>query len=124
MTFMRELVKMPEHEIGISTALPAWPDRIAAADTLPRELIAHEGDRFNASRFANMTLPTLLLIGGDSPDHVKAAIRLLSEALCNSMVAVLPGQQHVAMETAPEALGQAVTNFLLQREFHEDMHTQ
>ena len=114
MTFMREVVRMPEHEIGLSTALPAWPDRVAAAHTLPRELMALEGYRFEASRFKSMTLPTLLLIGGNSPDHVRAAIRLLSDALCNGTVTVLPGQQHVAMETAPEMLAKAVADFLLQ----------
>jgi pimeloyl-ACP methyl ester carboxylesterase len=120
MAFMREVVRMPEHEIRLSTSLPAWPDRVAAAHTLPRELIAHEGYRFDASRFKGMTLPTLLLVGGDSPDHVRAAIRLLSDVLCNSRVTVLPGQQHVAMETAPEMLAKAVTDFLLQGQPHKD----
>ena len=79
----------------------------------PRELTAHEGYCFEADRFKKMTLPTLLLVGGDSPDHVKVQMRLLADSLPYNRVAVLPGQQHVAMETAPEMLAEAVADFVL-----------
>ena len=112
-TFMRELVRMPEHEIEMSKALPAWPLRVAAAHTVPRELIAHEGYCFEADRFKKMTFPVLLLVGGESPDHVKAQMRLLADSLPNNRLTVLSGQQHVAMETAPEMLAEAVVDFVL-----------
>ena len=41
--FMSEVVRMSPHEIELSKSMPAWPARVAAAHTLPRELRAHEG---------------------------------------------------------------------------------
>ena len=43
-----EVVRMPPHEFELFRASPAWPARVAAAHTLPRELRAHEHYRFKA----------------------------------------------------------------------------
>src|SRR5262249_7035037 len=37
-TFMKEVVRMPSHEVAAVQASPAWPDFVAAARTLPREV--------------------------------------------------------------------------------------
>jgi hypothetical protein len=52
------------------------------------------------------------MVGGDSPSFFKAAIETLSATLPNNQVAVLPGQQHVAMDTAPELFTREVLAFL------------
>ena len=112
-TFMTELVRMPERELKLTTSLPAWPSRVAAAHTLPRELRAHEQYRFAPDRFKTMTTATLLLIGGDSPEHVWSSTERLKVTLPDGRIVVLPGQQHVAMETAPGLLTREVMAFLL-----------
>jgi len=111
-TFMREVVRMPPHEFELFRSSPAWSARVAAAHTLPRELRAHEQYRFKAERFHGLKTPTLLLAGGDSPDFFKAAIATVNAALPNSRVVVLPGQQHIAMDTAPELFVREVLAFL------------
>jgi pimeloyl-ACP methyl ester carboxylesterase len=110
--FIREVVRMPAHEFERFKSSPAWPARLAAAHTLPRELRAHEGYRFDAERFKALNIPTLLLVGGDSPHFFKAAIEALDAALPNSRVVVMPGQQHIAMDTAPDLFGREVLGFL------------
>jgi pimeloyl-ACP methyl ester carboxylesterase len=112
MTFMSEVVRMPAHELAQSRASPAWPARVAAAHTLPRELRAHERYRFEPDRFKGLTLPTLLLVGGDSPPRFKMAIDTLNATLPNGQVVVLPGQQHIAMDTAPDLFIREVLAFL------------
>jgi len=112
-TFMSEIVKMPPHEIELSKSMPAWPARTAAAHTLPRELRAHEGYRFEPSRFGALTIGTLLLVGGESPRFFHAAIDSLRQTLPHRRVVILPGQQHIAMETAPDLLVREVFAFLL-----------
>lgn len=111
-TFMREVVRMPSHEFELFRATPAWPARVAAAHTLPRELRAHEQYRFNAQRFKGLSIPTLLLVGGDSPAFFKAAIETLHTALFHSQIIVLPGQQHIAMDTAPDLFVREVIAFV------------
>ncbi len=111
-TFFREVVKMPPHEFDLFRASPAWPARVAAAHTLPRELRVAERYRFEAQRFTNLTLPTLLLLGGDSPPFFKSAIEAVATALPNSRTVVLPGQQHIAIDTAPQLFVHEVVAFL------------
>lgn len=101
-TFLREVMKMPPHELELYRSLPVWPKRVAAAHTIPRELRAGEGYAFDPGRFGQLTAPTMLLLGGDSPPMFKASTEGVEAALPNAHVKVLPGQQHIAMDTAPE----------------------
>ena len=111
-TFVREIVRMPPHEFERFHASPAWAARLAAAHTLPRELRAHEAYRFDPQRFRDLRIPTLLLVGGDSPYFFKAAIEAAHAALPNSRILALPGQQHIAMDTAPDLFVREVITFL------------
>lgn len=110
-TFLREVVRMPDDAYRLFRASPVWPGRVAAAHTLPREIRAHQGYRFDAGRFAGLAAPTLLLLGGDSPAFFGASTRALAAALPASRTAVLPGQQHVAMDTAPDLFVREVLAF-------------
>jgi pimeloyl-ACP methyl ester carboxylesterase len=56
---------------------------------------------------------TLLLLGGDGPAFARPAVEMAHAALPTSQVVVLPGQQHLAMDTAPELLVREVKRFLL-----------
>ncbi len=114
-TFMREVVRMPSFELKLLRSSPVWPARVAAAHTLPRELWAHQGYRFRAERFKGLRVPTLLLLGGDSADFFVAAIERLGETLPYSRTVVLPGQQHIAIDTAPELFTRELLAFLQER---------
>jgi pimeloyl-ACP methyl ester carboxylesterase len=111
-TFFTEIVRMPPAELKTLQSLPSWPARVAAAHTIPRELRADEGYRFDAARFEDLRAPTLLLLGGDSPAFFKAAIELVYGAVPSSRIAVLRGQRHTAMNTAPELFLREVLAFL------------
>jgi pimeloyl-ACP methyl ester carboxylesterase len=56
--------------------------------------------------------PTLLLTGADSLDFIQKATQAVDAALPNSRIAVMPGQQHIAMYTAPELFLNEVLRFL------------
>jgi pimeloyl-ACP methyl ester carboxylesterase len=113
-TFVREIVRMPAHEFERYRSSPVWAARVAAAHTLPRELRAHEAYQFNAERFKSINIPVLLLVGSDSPDFFQSSIERIHAALPNSRIVVLPGQQHIAMDTAPEMFVREVLTFLLE----------
>jgi pimeloyl-ACP methyl ester carboxylesterase len=109
--FQTEVVGMPTHEVELLASSPAWPSRVATARTIVRELRAEEGCRFSAERLAALVLPVLLLSGGDSPAELTAGADRLQGLLPNSSRFVMPGQQHIAMYTGPDALVDAVVRF-------------
>lgn len=112
-TFFREVVLMPDHELDRLRSLPAWQGRLAAAHTLPRELrVVAVHPALDSERLSAITVPTLLLLGGDSPEPVKLITAAVAETLPDARTVVLEGQQHVAIDTAPELFASAVVEFL------------
>ena len=109
--FFKEIVGVPDEQLDQLRADPSWHARIAAAHTVLREMADGEY-RFDAKRFRNMSAPTLLLIGENSPEELTAPARALDDALPDSRVEVLAGQGHIAMTTAPELFTNTVIRFL------------
>jgi pimeloyl-ACP methyl ester carboxylesterase len=112
LSVFRDLVNMPADELELFKASPRFPAWVAAAHTVPRETRAEEDYQFQPERFQNIRVPTLLMVGGDSPTEVKTTIEKWDAALPNSRIATLPGQQHIAHYTAPELFIREVEAFL------------
>jgi pimeloyl-ACP methyl ester carboxylesterase len=108
----REIVRMPEYELNDYRQLPVWQTRVSLTPTIPRELGIGRTYQFTPERFANLRIPTLLLLGGDSPDEVKGGTKLVHSALPKSKAVILPGQQHIAMDIDPDLFVREVTQFL------------
>jgi pimeloyl-ACP methyl ester carboxylesterase len=103
---------MPEHELAAYRQLPVWKVRIELAPTIPRELAIDRTYRFDPDKFADLDIPIRLLLGGESPPMFQRAIETAAEALPNATVAILTGQQHIAMDTNPELFLTAVFSYL------------
>lgn len=110
--FLEKGPRMPADQLARMRAMPAWQGRVAAAHTIPREIVATSDYRFDQDAMSTMRTPTLLLAGGASPPPFRAAIDALHRALGASRVVVMPGQQHVAMDTAPELFLRELLAFL------------
>lgn len=110
--FLRRGPRMPEHELQAYRQLPVWPTRVQLAPTIPREIAIDRTYIFDGDRFSNVDVPTLLLLGGDSPPPFQTGIALLHAALPNSQIVTMPGQQHIAMDTAPDLFVQETLQFL------------
>jgi pimeloyl-ACP methyl ester carboxylesterase len=110
--FLRYIALVSEDEIKLQRSLPAWQGKMALAHTILRELQAPANYRFEPKRLQNIKVPSLLLLGGESPNYRKTAVERLHAALPNSRIAVMPGQQHIAMSTAPELFLRKVFDFL------------
>jgi pimeloyl-ACP methyl ester carboxylesterase len=114
-TFLLEVAGLTPDELEPMRSVPAWQRRVAAAHTILRELESIAAmPPFDAERFGRLATPTLLLLGGDSHVTYKETIEQIHSMLPNSRIAVMPGQKHVAMNTAPEVFVQEVLGFLLQ----------
>ena len=115
-TFYRDIVLMSPEEIEMFRSLPLWPARVALAPTIPHEMRAFESYTFafDPAKLSNLRIPTLLLLGGDSPAIEKAAAEDLDAALPDSRIVVMPDQAHLAHRTAPELFAREVGQFLMQ----------
>ena len=111
LVFFREIVGVPEDQLEALRNETAWAGRLAAAHTIPREF-ADEDYILDPRCFENLNVPTMLLQGSKSPDFVKTATEMVHAALPNSRIVVMPGQQHIAMRTAPEMFVRLVVGFL------------
>jgi pimeloyl-ACP methyl ester carboxylesterase len=110
-TFFREVVEMSDSDLEMMRAAPSWGARVAAAHTVPREF--DDADyALNAERFEGLLVPVLLLAGSESPPMLRAATEMAHAALPKSRVAVMEGQAHVAVNTAPDLFTRLVIEFL------------
>jgi len=110
--FLREVVGVSEAELQALRRSSTWRVRVQAAHTLPREVRMAETYRFDPARLANVRVPTLLLLGTESPRFMHDSTMAAHAALQNSRVELLRGQGHAAMTTAPEMFLAKVMAFL------------
>ena len=111
-TFLRDVVRMPADELEALRRDPSWAGRLAAAHTIPRELRIADVYEPDFARFAAVTVPTLLVVGSDSPNFLVEPSRRLHDAIAGSRLVPLPGQQHAAMTTAPDLFLEPILEFL------------
>ena len=111
-TFYRDIVKLSEQEISGIKAAPTWPARVAAAGTVPRELLAFSDQAFDPAWAARIRVPVLLLVGAESPPEIKANPEVVAAALPDARIQVMEGQMHMAHLNGPETFAGHVMAFL------------
>ncbi len=109
---LRDLAGMTEDQLTLARSAPSWPERVAAAHTVVRELRVFSAYRFDPARFAGSTVPVLLLAGSTSSAAEASSTAMLAAALPRARVVTLHGQGHVAMLSAPDLFVTAVLDFL------------
>lgn len=82
-----------------------------AAHTAYREPHRIEQTEFDPVRYAAISTPTLLVSGSESPPHFRETIDALADALPNSRVAILEGEAHGGIGTAPDRFVHEVLAF-------------
>jgi pimeloyl-ACP methyl ester carboxylesterase len=113
-TFLQDIVHVPLYEMELLRSAPNWSARVAAAYTIPREIGGTNEYVFEPTRFEDLRTPTLLLLGGESPAFQKRVGEAVHAALPESQLRIMPGQQHTAINTAPEVFTHEVVEFLAQ----------
>jgi pimeloyl-ACP methyl ester carboxylesterase len=108
----RDVLELSEEEVEQFRALPTWPMRIAAAHTVPRERRAEEGHRPDPEQFRSVGAPALLVLGSETIGCARQGTEVARSVLPDTRLAVLPGQGHMAMTSAPELFTTEVLCFL------------
>jgi pimeloyl-ACP methyl ester carboxylesterase len=113
--FLEELARLTPAELEALRADPTWP---AYVDTfletvLPKlEAEAEAGYEFDPDRFADLTVPTLLVTGSESGEWLLDATDAVADALPTARVVTIEGHGHEANVTAPDRFTNEVLEFV------------
>ena len=100
--FLASVVGMTPEELAAYRLAPSWPARVAAAPTVVREMWAEAAEDAGPERYADIRIPVLQIIGGDSTPVFSDGTWALDRRLANGHVAIIPGAKHAAHHTHPE----------------------
>ena len=101
-----------EDQIAERRAAPNWPQRVATAPTIVREARIEDGWDWQAESFAEITVPTLLLTGSETPPELAELTRLAAAAIRGAQVHVLAGHGHVAHVSDPALVAHVLRDWL------------
>jgi pimeloyl-ACP methyl ester carboxylesterase len=111
MSFLTEIIALTGEQIETLRNAPLGYDIMPIVTaTMPREARALASVELRALAGA-VTSPVLLILGAASPPWAGEITHELTAALPESKVAVLPGQGHLATDSAPGLLARALTEF-------------
>jgi pimeloyl-ACP methyl ester carboxylesterase len=111
-TFLLEGPRLPLAAVEARRGTPMWQEAVQCARSLPYDSIIQSSFKFDPERLADVRIPTLLLLGGASSPAMRVGTETIAEALPNAQIVVMPGQEHVAMVSAPDILADVVRPFL------------
>jgi pimeloyl-ACP methyl ester carboxylesterase len=112
-TFFREGPRASESELRAMQGGPAWGQMVSAlAHTVPYDSRIQRSFSGEAAELARVQIPTLMLLGGASPERMRSGAETIVARLPNARLSELDGQQHTAMLLAPAVFAAAVSEFL------------
>jgi pimeloyl-ACP methyl ester carboxylesterase len=112
--FFRNIAGYDEGAIEEMSRLPVWEARRQVVPTVPRELRAELEHRFDHEAMADLSTPTLLLVGTESPKWAVRSVRAYADAIPGSETSALEAQGHSANMTAPDMLASELERFVSQ----------
>lgn len=113
--FFREMAGMDEDALAAFQSTPAWQERVPRAWTVVREMQGMVDAGLAFERYRSLSMPTLVLVGTESPADDVEAMHQLHGVIPDSRIAELQGQAHLAHLTGPEILASEVASFLAKR---------
>ena len=108
----RSVEGISDEDMAALRLASAWPDGIAAAHMVPREILGESEARLTPEQARKITMPVLLLTGEESTDPAKAQVGAVAAALPDVQRWVLAGQQHIADILDPETFAKHLLRFL------------
>ncbi len=107
----RQLSGYDEDAIEELAGSPMWAARRRIVPTVPRELRAALAHGFDRAALAELPMPTLLLVGTESPRWAVRSVDACTDAIPGAERRMLDGQGHSANMTAPELLAAELGRF-------------
>ena len=102
--FMTKVIGLPGPVVAMMRLMPAWKHLKAMAPTLPYDARVVGGNvagkPLDASQWAAIEIPVLVVNGGKSPAWMKTSVRALASAVPGAEHREVPGQNHLIKATA------------------------
>jgi pimeloyl-ACP methyl ester carboxylesterase len=108
----RSVEGVSDEDMAALRRAPSWPGRVAAANTVTREILGETRARLDAEQAAKIRVPVLLLIGENSTDPARREVGAVAAALPNARLLVLARQQHIADILDAENFAKHLLDFL------------
>jgi pimeloyl-ACP methyl ester carboxylesterase len=102
--FMHDVGGYSREELDDMEGTPVWQARLEVAHTAPRELRAERDFVLDRLGLQTIAVPSLLLVGSESPDWARRSTDAFAAAIPQAEVRTLEGQGHGAAMSAPELL--------------------
>jgi pimeloyl-ACP methyl ester carboxylesterase len=105
--FLQGVAGVPNLLIALMRWMPVWSKLEAIAATLPYDGVImqdyHRGQPLPADQWASVSVPTLVMDGGKSPQWMRNGNRALARVLRNAQYRTLAGHTHVVKAKAHAA---------------------
>lgn len=111
-TFLQGIVGLDDDALDAYRREAVWPARVAAANTILREIEAEASPPASIEALGRVTEPVLLILGAISRSPFRIGTDALAERLANAQVAVIEGAAHAAHHTHVDELVALVEKFL------------
>ncbi len=112
-TFLREGPRQSEDELMSMKAGPMWASTLKnLAHTVVYDARVQHSFSADPSELAAIRIPTLVLVGGESPRRMRSGSEAVAARLPHAELRELAGQRHMAMLGAPALFATAVNEFL------------
>lgn len=103
---------MDDDDLAAYRANPVWPDRVAAAQTVVRELAAETSAAASLAALGQVRVPVLQVLGGASRASFHRATEALAARLADGRAVVIDGARHAAHHTHPDRFVAEVEAFV------------
>jgi pimeloyl-ACP methyl ester carboxylesterase len=110
--FLHDIGGYSDAEIDAMRGTPVWEARLAIVPTILRELRAEHAYQLPVQELSGLALPTLMLVGSESPDWARRSTEAYAAAIPGATVVTLEGQGHGANSAAPELVAAELLRFL------------
>jgi pimeloyl-ACP methyl ester carboxylesterase len=111
-TMLHDVAKVKIEDIEAMRKTPSWQGRLQSAHTIVREIEHSNSYTPDTDQLMDLDVPTLLLLGGDSPSFMRDGVQYLLATLADSHMVLIPGQGHIAMNNVPELFVHEVELFM------------
>ena len=99
-------------EVDALRSSPLWQEYAERFPTLMPKIQKIPEYEFDPERFADLTVPTLLLTGTEGPQWGQETTEAFDDALSNTRVVTFDGHGHAAMLTTPDRFVDEVVGFV------------